>query len=248
MSRVLLVGEQSNSIGLEVKGFDCFNSNAYKEDGGVLVKALEKGGHEVAWMRTCHAATDFPESLADLRRYDVVILSDVGACTLLFHPEMLIKSIPHPNRLKLLREYVQRGGGVAMVGGWMSFSGIDGKAKYFDSFLEEALPVVCLPYDDRQERPEGVKPTILQKDHHILKNIPSKWPFFLGYNKVKSRPEATEILRLDNDPLLSVWEYGKGRSAAFTTDCAPHWGPVSWLKWSGYGTFWNNLVGWLARS
>jgi len=135
-----------------------------------------------------------------------------------------------------------------MIGGWMSFAGIDGKARYHRSFLEEALPVTCLPYDDRQERPEGVTPTISESDHPILENVPSQWPYFLGYNRVLPRKEAASILMLDEDPLLSIWEYGEGRSAAFTSDCAPHWGPVVWLEWPGYPVFWNNLIAWISKS
>lgn len=247
MSRVLLAGEQVTATGFEIKGFDYFGVNAYKEDGNTLVKALTHKGHEVTWIRTCNVAVDFPERLDKLQEHDVIILSDVGSNTLLFHPEMLSKSIPHPNRLKLLRDYVLQGGGLMMIGGWMSFSGIDGKAKYFQTFLEQALPITCFPYDDRQERPEGVRPNIMDSSHPVLEGVPPQWPFFLGYNKVTPKDEAAVILELAKDPLLVVWECGKGRSAAFTSDCAPHWGPVGFLEWEGYGIFWNNLMQWLSK-
>ena len=248
MSKILFAGEQVTGLGLEIKGFDGFMVSADKEDGQALHDALRKGGHEVAWLRTNHVAARFPETLEALKPFDVIILSDVGSNTLLFHPEMLAKSKPHPNRLKLIADYVQQGGGLIMVGGWMSFAGIDGKAKYHDSFLENALPVTCLPYDDRQERPEGVTPKVLQCNHAVLKNTPSEWPYFLGYNKVVPREDATTVLAFDRDPLLSVWQYGSGKAAAFTTDCAPHWGPAVWLEWTGYPVFWNNLVAWVSRS
>jgi uncharacterized membrane protein len=248
MSKILFAGEQVTGLGVEIKGFDSFQVSAYKEDGQALYAALIAAGHEVTWMRSSHVATHFPESLAELQEYAVIILSDVGSNTLLFHPEMLARSIAHPNRLKLLAEYVRQGGGLVMVGGWMSFAGIDGKAKYHDSFLEEALPVTCLPYDDRKERPEGVTPTIEQPGHPVLANVPAEWPYFLGYNKVMTKAEASTVLAVDGDPLLSVWTYGAGRAAAFMSDCAPHWGPEAWLAWRGYGVFWNNLMAWLAKA
>ena len=248
MANILLAGEQVTAIGFEIKGFDFFGVSAYKEDGNVLVDALTREGHDVTWMRTCHVAVDFPEKLAALQEYDAIILSDVGSDTLLFHPEMLSKSLPHPNRLKLLRNYVWQGGGLVMVGGWMSFAGVEGKARYHGTFLEEALPVTCFPYDDRQERPEGIRPQIIDGGHPILSGVPTEWPFFLGYNRVTPREEATTILKLEKDPLLSVWEYGNGRSAAFTSDCAPHWGPTEFLEWSGYSPFWNSLVRWLSKA
>jgi len=84
-----------------------------------------------------------------LRSYDVVILSDIGANTLLLHPDVWLNGKPVANRLKLLRDWTTSGGGLVMVGGYFSFQGIDGKARWRRTAVEEALPVECLPYDDR---------------------------------------------------------------------------------------------------
>lgn len=246
MATILLAGEQVTAAGVEIKGFDYFGVNAYKEDGQALVQALAAGGHAVEWMRTCQVPEHFPETLPALQRYDVVLLSDVGANSLLFHPEMLHRSVRHPNRLALLRDYVQAGGGLAMIGGWMSFAGIDGRARYHDTPVEEVLPVTCQPCDDRREVPEGVTPAVAA-DHPVLDGLPAEWPFFLGYNRVAARPDAAVLLRLGDDPLLAVRDCGPGRTAAFMSDCAPHWGPPEFLHWPGYPRLWNNLVRWLAR-
>ena len=245
MSRILLAGEQVTATGFEIKGFDYFGVNAYKEDGQALVEALSSGGHEVSWMRTCQVPTDFPERMEDLRRYDVVILSDVGANSLLFHPEMLAKSTRHPNRLKLIRDYVAQGGGLVMVGGWMSFAGIDGRARYHNTAVAEALPVTCSIHDDREEGPEGVVPEVKLPAHPVLNGVKGPWPFFLGYNRVVAKPKAEVLLTIGDDPLLAVWPYGRGRSAAFMSDCAPHWAPPEFLNWAGYRGLWQNLVRWL---
>jgi len=171
----------------------------------------------------------------------------VGANSLLFHPEMVNCSIRHPNRLKLLKSYVRQGGGLLMVGGWMSFAGIGGKANYHDTPLEEALPVTCLPYDNRQEEPDGIVPAVKDRSHPVLSGMPAKWPFFLGYNKVTPKAESRVLVAVGKDPLLCVWQYGRGRAAAFTSDCAPHWGPPGFLKWTGYIRLWNNLAHWLSQ-
>ena len=42
-----------------------------------------------------------------------------------------------------------------MIGGYYSFQGINGGARYHRTPVEEVLPVECLPYDDRVEVPEG---------------------------------------------------------------------------------------------
>ncbi len=247
MAKLLFAGEQVTGAAVEIKGFDAFTVNADKEDGQALYDALVGGGHQVTWMRTNRVATHFPETIEALRQFDAVILSDVGSNTLLFHPDMLANSNRHPNRLRLLADYVQGGGGLIMVGGWMSFAGIDGKARYHGSPLETALPVTCLPYDDRQERPEGVTPAVLRPDHPVLKDVPDAWPFFLGYNRVTPRADAETVLAFEQDPLLCVWTHGKGRAAAFTSDCAPHWGPPGFLQWPGYAVLWNNLVAWVTK-
>ena len=46
-----------------------------------------------------------------------------------------------------------------MIGGYFSFQGIDGKARWRNTPVEEALPVSCLAYDDRLEIPEGFSRT-----------------------------------------------------------------------------------------
>jgi len=33
---------------------------------------------------------------------------------------------------------------------------------------------------------------------------------------------------------------------AFTSDCAPHWGPPEFTEWEQYGRMWASLVEWLA--
>ena len=61
-----------------------------------------------------------------------------------------------PNRLVALRNWVANGGALAMIGGYLSFQGIEGKANYRMTPLADVLPVELEPGDDRQETPEGV--------------------------------------------------------------------------------------------
>ena len=48
------------------------------------------------------------------------------------------------------------------------------------------------------------------------------------------------------DPLIVVGQAGKGRSMAFTSDLAPHWG-TDFVKWSHYGAFCCQAIHWLAE-
>ncbi|MGH7821097.1 MAG: VWA domain-containing protein, partial [Candidatus Binatia bacterium] len=47
-------------------------------------------------------------------------------------------------------------------------------------------------------------------------------------------------------PLLSTWQYGLGRTAAFTLDPTTAEG-ASWVSWPGFGKLWSQLVRWAIR-
>ena len=51
-----------------------------------------------------------------------------------------------------------------MCGGYFSFQGIDGRARWRRTAVEEVLPVTCLPYDDRVEMPEGCVADIVEPE------------------------------------------------------------------------------------
>ena len=132
-----------------------------------------------------------------------------------------------------------------MIGGYMSFSGIDAKARYGKTALAEVLPVEMLEIDDRCETPQGVSPEILVKDHAILKGIDKNWPRFLGYNRTIAKEKSTVIATIADDPFLVTGTYGKGRTAIFSSDCSPHWGSNEFMAWKSYAKFWSNLASWL---
>jgi uncharacterized membrane protein len=70
-------------------------------------------------------------------------------------------------------------------------------------------------------------------------------PGLLGYVATTIKPMATEALVTHkNDPLLAHWQYGLGRSMAFTSDAKSHWA-AGWLMWPGYEQFWTKATRWL---
>jgi len=101
-------------------------------------------------------------------------------------------------------------------------------------------------YDDRAERPEGVHPQTKVSDHPVLGGLPEPWPYFLGYNRLTAKPGVSVLLAVEGDPFLVVGQRGSGRSAAFASDCSPHWGSPDFMAWDGYAAFWDQLLGWLA--
>lgn len=242
--RVLLAGESWSMVTIHQKGFDSFQTSSYGEGHQWLSAALTSGGFDVVHLPNHQANDRFPTTMAELSAYDVVILSDIGANTLLLSTATFTHSVSMPNRLELLRDYVKDGGGLIMVGGYLTFQGIDGKARYAGTAIEEALPVTMSPYDDRIERPEGVAPAVTDRRHPIASGLPSSWPNVLGYNRITPKPGASVIATVGADPLLVAGAFGAGRSVAFASDCGPHWAPPAFVEWDGYAPLWRQIVGW----
>jgi uncharacterized membrane protein len=247
-ANVLLVGESWVSSSTHIKGFDFFSSSLYATGGDFLISALQKRDIEVTHLPSHAAAKDFPFELRQLQTFDVVILSDIGANTLLLPPETFLEGKRRPNRLELVREYVVQGGGLVMAGGYLSFQGIYGAARYHRSPVEDVLPVSLLPTDDRVEKPEGINPRVVHETHFITTGIEKEWPYLLGFNEVKAKEGSASLVMLKDDPLLVVGEFGNGRSAAWTSDIGPHWCPKEFIDWSGYGEVWSRIIKWLCRA
>ena len=141
-----------------------------------------------------------------------------------------------------------------MIGGYYSFQGINGGARYHRTAVEEALPVDCLPYDDRIEVPEGFRAEIVgPKNHPILEGLGREWPLLLGMNEVrlKARADVQLLARLPETegghPLLATGAYGSGRTLAWTSDIGPHWLPQAFAQWEGYPRLWRQALAWLTR-
>lgn len=248
--KVLLAGESWVSTATHIKGFDQFPTVTYHTGADELLAALKDGAFDVTFMPAHEAQRNFPQTMEALSAYDAVVLSDLGANTVLLHPDTWIHSKPTPNRLRLLRDYVGNGGGLLMFGGYYSFQGINGGARYHKTPVEEVLPVSCLPVDDRVEVPEGYAPVVVGRQNHpILKGLGKDWPILLGFNEVTVKDGAEVLATVSSDyrslPLLVTGKYGKGRTVAWTSDVGPHWLPPGFIAWSGYKTLFEQMLGWV---
>lgn len=247
--KILLAGESWASAATHYKGFDQFSSVTFHLGAEPLVSALKGSAFQLRYMTAHEAQEAFPQTLEGLAAYDAVMLSDIGANTLLLHPDTWLRSKRTPNRLKLLRSYVEAGGGLIMVGGYLSFQGINGSARYRGTPVEEVLPVEINPYDDRVEVPEGFTPALSRKSHPILEGLTGRWPQLLGFNEVTPKPDAEVLATVSAEyggrPLLVAGRYGKGRTMAWTSDIGPHWLPPEFVAWKGYARLWTQALGWL---
>ena len=50
-----------------------------------------------------------------------------------------------------------------------------------------------------------------------------------------------------DDTFMASMEVGKGRTFAFASDCAMHWGSKAFLAWDGYQKVMPNIFKWLAK-
>jgi uncharacterized membrane protein len=245
--RVLLCGESWVTHSVHIKGVDSFSTSAYVEGADRLRAALTGAGIDVDYLPGHLTPRQFPGSAGELAGYGAVILSDIGANSLLLSPDTFERSAIAPDRLGAIERYVHGGGGLLMIGGYLSFAGIEGKARYHDTPVEAALPVLISEADDRNEAPHGVRPTAGLPGHPVLAGVPGDWPLLLGYNRLTAKPAADVLVSCGPDPLLVVGSHGDGRSAAFASDCAPHWCPPPFMDWPGYDILWANLVRWLGE-
>lgn len=235
---VFLAGESWTSVTFEVKGANVICDSTYEEAAEYLVAALETAGATVDF-QPCHIAVEqFPRTPEELDAYDLVLLSDIGADSLQLTAQVAAGSTD-VDRCELLAEYVANGGALGMIGGYMSFAGKGGRARYAQTALADVLPVEIGRTDDRVEAPSGAQP---RSTDELPAEMPDVWPHILGYNRLKADPEATVWATVDEEPLVVVGDYGSGSAIAVATDCAPHWAPETFLEWEFLPTLWAALL------
>lgn len=244
--KILFGGESWTSFTTHVKGFDTFTTSVYEEGIEYIAKSIKKAGYELVYCPGQYIAEKFPQTKEEFSQYACVILSDIGSNTLLLPDKTFKQGQKTPNRCDSIASYVKDGGSFMMIGGYLSFSGIDHKARYGQTAIKDILPIACIENDDREEHPEGAVPEV-KFSHPALSALPKEWPHFLGYNKVLPRENCPVPITINGDPLVAFGEFGKGRSAVFTSDCAPHWGPKEFLEWTGYDLLWKGILDYLTE-
>ncbi|MCD8148058.1 MAG: VWA domain-containing protein [Clostridiales bacterium] len=123
-----------------------------------------------------------------------------------------------------------------------------GGGRYYYSDAGTALPrifaqEVYLSTDSYLINEEFV-PTMVNS-HEILSNLFADGsPTLLGYVATTAKSTATVLLESDReDPVLAVWQYGLGRTVAWTTDGTNEW-TGNFAQWENYTTLWKNIIDW----
>lgn len=89
---------------------------------------------------------------------------------------------------------------------------------------------------------------ILAADSPILASLGASWPTIYGYNGTTIKDTARAVLVSgDQSPVLAQWQYGLGRSVAWTSDTQGRWGK-DLVRWQEFPRFAAQLVGWVLPS
>ncbi len=249
--QILLAGEtfvvtQSVAIGYENI------TSSFRANGAIhLLDALHDTAYQITQIASEQCETEFPRDAKHLEQFSAVVLSDIGALSMLFTPESRAGKVS-VNRLAMLHDWVKDGGSLMMAGGYNSFQGMSATARYHQTPIEDCLPVTCLASSDGLEAPEGLIPQ-QKKQHPILKGLRPNLPPVLGMNRVLAKPDPDCEVILDVpyrgtlNPLLVVRDFGKGRTLAWMTDIGPHWMSQDFIQSSDYKVLMRNMMAWLCR-
>lgn len=134
-----------------------------------------------------------------------------------------------------------------MLGGWLSFSGVQSRSGWGRSTLQEALPVNCLLIEDLVESSAGFTAEVVKPDHPVVKGLAwDTFPPIFGYNEVTVKNEDDVIVRVKETghPLVVAGAYGQGRVFTYMSDPAPHWG-INFELWENYNDFWLQAYNWI---
>lgn len=246
--RVLYAGDEKLETPQFFAGSESFQVyNKVVRDYEPLLGALEGLSNvEPRHLGSQAALAKFPETVAELDEYDVLILSDISRGT--FQPHFREDAIPGPNRLHAIRDWVLEGGALVYCGGWMTYQGYRGAGNWAGTVVADILPVtVRNVFDDRVERPSGGEIESVDTDHPVTAGL--NWdadPAIYGYNRVGAvKRDGRELATVDGDPLLAVRTAGEGRVVAYTSDPGVMWG-LGLIEWEDYEAFWDNVLGWVA--
>lgn len=169
--------------------------------------------------------------------------------------------------LQNIKDYVNRGGGLLVLGGDNSFSA----GGYARTPIEDVLPVRLgraahpdAAIDLRSFRPQltdaGARHPITRLEFDPRENqaLWEKLPPMHGSNIVQeAKPDAVVLathphLKTPQGPMpvLAISDQNKGRSMAFTVDASWRWN-YDWVLEGGssrpYTSFWNSAIRWLIR-
>ena len=90
---------------------------------------------------------------------------------------------------------------------------------------------------------EPFQPAIVSRNKPIVASIGTP-PELQGYVSTTEKGASQVFIRSHKDePLLAGWNFGLGKSVAWTSDVQPVWAKA-WISWENFGKFWGQIVNW----
>jgi uncharacterized membrane protein len=122
------------------------------------------------------------------------------------------------------------------------FWAVDSASDLPQIFVKEASVILKSAIFEEPFKPQ------LKSASEAVKGIgPQEYPQLLGYvcTTPKGRAEVPLVTE-KGDPLLAHWQYGLGRTVAFTSDARSKWA-AKWLSWGKFQQFWQQVAQWSLR-
>ena len=111
-----------------------------------------------------------------------------------------------------------------------------GGGRFYDAANPASIPDIFLKETQQVSGQQIVEEPffpILTSSSPILRGLDDGLPRLRGYNGTTAKPAAqTVLVTARDDPLLAQWQYGLGRSVAWTSDSTGRWAR-DWLGWDG---------------
>jgi len=109
-------------------------------------------------------------------------------------------------------------------------------------FIKETAVILKSAIDE-----EPFRPQVATSSETIRGISAAEFPPLLGYVATTPKPRAEMVLLSGKgDPVLAHWNYGLGRTVAFTSDAKPRWAK-NWMNWGKYRQFWSQVAQWSLR-
>ncbi len=218
-----------------------------------LAKVGDKGdmGHKIAGMNP----GDMPGFEAPMQAaYDALVKSTAS----LKHLIVFSDGDPSAPSKTLVQDIINHKITIStvMIGGhvapdtmsWLATEGhgrfwaVDSASDLPQIFIKEASVILKSAIFEEPFKPQ------VRALSEITKGIaPQEYPQLLGYvcTTPKGRAEIPLVTQ-KGDPLLAHWQYGLGRTVAFTSDARAKWA-FNWMGWDKYRQFWLQVAQWSLR-
>ena len=122
-----------------------------------------------------------------------------------------------------------------------------GGGRFYAATNPNSIPDIFLKETQQVSGQQIVEETffpIQTSSSPILRGLDAGLPQLRGYNGTTIKSAAQSVLvTARDDPLLASWQYGLGRSVAWTSDSTGRWAK-DWVGWNGFNRFFTQMVSW----